>query len=169
MRSYREYLFPILGFIILSLGLFVACGKPGYVSYENDKMGYAISYPLNWQVEFSEDQTVVYIKSPAGRGSVKIDVAGPISAKAAANYFLASIAEGTPGKTVTQFENKPMQDFWDWYLSYDWEAEYGLYHGEAYFKQTEKHLYKLDTAADKTSYENYDFNAIISTFKLLGR
>jgi hypothetical protein len=169
VRYYRKYWFPILGLIILSLGLFVACGKPGYIVYKNDKMGYAISYPYNWQVEFSEDQTKVYMKSPAGRGTVMIRVAGPISAKVAAGYLIAEVAERTSSKEVTQFENKPMQDFWDWYLAYDWEAEYGMYHGEAYFKQTEKHIYMVDTGADKTSYENYHFDSIISTFKLLGK
>ena len=167
MRTCREYWFLVLGLIILSLSLLVACGKPGYIVYKNDTMGYAISYPYSWQVEFSEDQTVVYIKSPAGRGSVQIYVAPPMTGRDAANRWIMAL--GTTYNQFTLFKNEPRQDFWDWYLSYDWESEYGLYQGEAYFKQTDKHLYKVDTAADKTSYENYHFDAIISTFKLLGR
>jgi hypothetical protein len=80
------------------------------------------------------------------------------------------MAMGTAHNELTQFENEPRQDFWDWYLSYDYETEYyGTFHGEAYFKQTEKWLYKVDTAANKNEYEHYPFDTIISTFKLLGR
>ncbi len=167
MGSYRKYWFPILGLIILLLSASVACGKPGYVTYKNDDMGYAISYPYNWQVEVSEDGAKCFIASPTRRASVMIDVAAPMTARDAANRWIMAL--GTAWSEVTMFKNEPRQGLWDWYLSYDYEAEYGLYHGEAYFKQTEKRLYKVDTAADKNGYEHYPFDTIISTFKLLGR
>lgn len=167
MRSYRKCWVPFLGLIILLLSSSVACGKPGYATYKNGEMGYAISYPYNWQVEVSEDGTKCFIVSPTRRASVMIDVAAPMAARDAANRWIMAL--GTAHNELTQFENEPRQDFWDWYLSYDWEAEYGLYHGEAYFKQTEKRLYKVDTAAFKNEYEYHKFNSIISTFKLLGK
>jgi hypothetical protein len=67
---------------------------------------------------------------------------------------------------VTKLEDKPMQGSWDWYLSYDYEADFGMFHGEAYFKQTETQVYKLDMAGFKQEYSNYPFNTIISSFKL---
>jgi len=59
-----------------------------------------------------------------------------------------------------------MEGAWDWYLSYDYEAEYGTFHGEAYFKQTETYVYKLDTAEEKGGLKSYPFSTIISSFKL---
>ena len=73
---------------------------------------------------------------------------------------------GTNWSEIILLENKPMQGFWSWYLSYDYEAETGRFHGEAYFKSTADHLYKLDTAGDTDGYKNYPFSTIISSFKL---
>jgi hypothetical protein len=73
---------------------------------------------------------------------------------------------GTHWSEITQIENKPMEGFWNWYVSYDYEADTGPFHGEAYFKSTAGHLYRLDTAADSAGYNSYPFSAIISSFKL---
>ena len=164
MRSYKEYWFLILGLVVLMFSSLVACGMPGYTTYTNDKAGYTISHPLNWQVEVSEDGTKCLITSPTRRGSVMIDVVEGMTAREAAQRWLISI--GTTWGEVTKLEDKPMQGSWDWYLSYDYEADIGTFHGEAYFKQTETHVYKLDTAADKAGYESYPFSTIISSFKL---
>jgi hypothetical protein len=86
-----------------------------------------------------------------------------MTAQDAAKRWIMSL--GTQWSQITLLEDKPMEGSWDWYLSYDYEAQYGLYHGEAYFKQTEMNLYKLDTAALKGEYSNYPFNTIISSFK----
>jgi hypothetical protein len=59
-----------------------------------------------------------------------------------------------------------MEGLWNWYLSYDYEAATGRFHGEAYFKSTADHVYKLDTAGDAAGYKNYPFSTIISSFKL---
>lgn len=114
----------------------------------------------------SEDGTKCLIVSQARKASVMIDVARAIPSRVAADYFSMSISQGTVNKEVTMIENKPMEGSWDWYLSYDYEADFGIFHGEAYFKQTEEHLYKLDTAAIAEEYKNYPFSTIISSFRL---
>jgi len=164
MRNNRKYWFLLLGLIGLLIGSLVACGMPGYTVYTNDKAGYTISHPVNWQVEVSEDGTKCLITSPTRRGSVMIDVVEGMTAREAAQRWLISI--GTTWGEVIKLEDKPMQGSWDWYLSYDYEADFGTFHGEAYFKQTETHLYKLDTAGDKDGYSRYPFTTIISSFKL---
>ena len=164
MRNNRRYWFLLLGLIVLLISSLVACGKPGYTTYTNDKVGYSISYPLNWQVEVSEDGTTWEIKPPTRRASVMIYVAEPMTAQDAAKRWIMSL--GTYWSEITLLENKPMEGSWDWYLSYDYETDFGMFHGEAYFKQTEKHLYRLDTTGLKEEYSNYSFNTIISSFKL---
>ncbi|MCJ7791458.1 MAG: hypothetical protein MUP49_03460 [Dehalococcoidia bacterium] len=166
MRNNKKQWFLLFGLIILLLSSAVGCGQPGFTTYNNETEGYSISYPLNWKVEVSKDWTVYYISSPTRRASVKIVVVEGMTARAAANYLIMSITEGTPGKEVTLIEDKPMQGAWDWYLSYDYEAAIGPFHGEAYFKSTADHLYRLDTAGDAAGYKNYPFSTIISSFKL---
>jgi hypothetical protein len=164
VRNNRKYWFVFLGLIGLLISSLVACGKPGYTIYTNDKAGYTISYPLNWQVEVSEDGTKCLITSPTRKGSVMIDVVEGMTAREAAQRWLMSI--GTAWGEVAKLEDKPMQGSWDWYLSYDYDTDFGSFHGEAYFKQTATYLYKLDTAALKQEYSHYPFNTIISSFKL---
>jgi hypothetical protein len=164
VKSNKKIWFLLLGLIGLLIGSLVACGMPGYTTYTNDKAGYTISHPVNWQVEVSEDGTKCLITSPTRRGSVMIDVVEGMTAREAAQRWLISI--GTTWGEVIKLEDKPMQGSWDWYLSYDYEADFGTFHGEAYFKQTETHLYKLDTAGLKEEYSQYPFTTIISSFKL---
>ena len=164
MGNNKKYWFLLLGLISLLLSFFVACGKPGYIKYTDDKFGYTVSYPYTWQVEVSQDGTRFLVASQTRRASVMIDVAAPMTAQDAAKRWIMSL--GTQWSQITLLEDKPMEGSWDWYLSYDYEAQYGFYHGEAYFKQTEMNLYKLDTAALKGEYSSYPFNAIISSFKL---
>ena len=165
MRNNRRYWFLLLGLIVWLISSLVACGKPGYTTYTNDKVGYTISYPLNWQVEVSEDGTKCLITSPTRRGSVMIDVVEGMTAREAAQRWLISL--GTAWGEVTKLEDRPMEGFWDWYLSYEYETDYyETFRGEAYFKQTETHLYKLDTAGLKEEYSRYPFTTIISSFKL---
>jgi hypothetical protein len=151
----------LIGLLISSV---VACGTPGFTKYTNDKAGYTISHPLNWKVEVSEDGTRCLIASPSRQGSIMIDVVEGMTAREAAQRWLISI--GTTWGEVAKLEDKPMQDAWDWYLSYDYETSFGTFHGEAYFKQTETNVYKLDTAALKQQYSNYPFNTMLSSFKL---
>jgi hypothetical protein len=142
----------------------VACGKPGFTKYTNEEFGYTISYPINWQLEIAKDATRCFLTSPSRKASVMIDVVEGMTAREAANYWLISL--GTAWDEVTRFEDRPMQGFWDWYLSYEWDAYLGTYHGEAYFKQTKTHVYRLDTAGDVAGYKGYPFSTIISSFKL---
>jgi hypothetical protein len=161
----RKYWFLLLGLVGLLISSLVACGMPGFTTYTNDKAGYTIGYPVNWSAEVSEDGTVYYISSPTRRASVKIVVAEGMTAREAANYWLISL--GTAWGEVVKLEDKPMKGSWDWYLSYDYDTNFGTFHGEAYFKQTETHVYKLDTAGLKEEYSQYPFTTIISSFKLL--
>ena len=165
MRNNRKYWFLLLGPIVLLISSLVACGRPGYITYNNDKAGYSISHPLNWEVEVSEDGTKCLIISPTRRASVMIDVVEGMSAREAAQRWLMSL--GTAWGEVTKFEDKPMEGFWDWYLSYEYVTSYyETFRGEAYFKQADKYVYKLDTAGDKNGYDSYPFATMISTFKL---
>ena len=164
MRNNKRFWFLILGLAVLLFSPFVACGKTGYTTYTNEAGRYTINYPLNWQVEVSEDGTKCLITSPNRRGSIMIDVVEGMTAREAAQRWLISL--GTAWGEVTKLEDKPMQGSWDWYLSYDYEADFGMFHGEAYFKQTETQVYKLDMAGFKQEYSNYPFNTIISSFKL---
>ena len=160
----RKYWFLALGLIVLLISSLVAC-RTGYTTYTNDEVGYSISYPVNWKVEVSEDGTKCLIISPTRRASVMIDVVEDMTAREAANYWLISV--GTAWGEVTKLEDKPMEGFWDWYLSYEYVTSYyETFRGEAYFKQADKYVYKLDTAGDKNGYDSYPFATMISTFKL---
>ena len=160
----RKYWFLALGLIVLLISSLVAC-RTGYTTYTNDEVGYSISYPVNWKVEVSEDGTKCLIISPTRRASVMIDVVEDMTAREAANYWLISV--GTAWGEVTKLEDKPMEGFWDWYLSYEYETTYyETFRGEAYFKQVDKNVYKLDTAGDKDGYDSYPFATMLSTFKL---
>ena len=166
MKNKKRYYFILPCLFVLLLSLFVACGKPGYTTYTNDQFGYTISHPDNWNVEVSADGTKCLLASSTRRGSVMIDVADDMLPRVAANYLIMSISQGTPTKEVSLIEDKQMEGAWDWYLSYDYETDFGMFHGEAYFKLTDTHLYKLDTAASVAEYKNYPFSTIISSFKL---
>jgi hypothetical protein len=162
--SNRKYLFLVLGLFVLLLSSLIACGI-GYTTYTNDKAGYSISYPVNWKVQVSEDGTKCLIISPTRKASVMIDVVEGMTAREAANYWL--ISEGTAWGEVAKLEDRPMEGFWDWYLAYEYMANYDEpFHGEAYFKQVDNRVYKLDTAGDKDRYGSYPFARMISTFKL---
>lgn len=164
MRNNKKHWVLLFGLIILLLSSAVGCGQPGFTTYDNETEGYSISYPLNWKVEVSEDGTRCLITSPTRTGSIMIDVEAPMTAKDAATRWTMSL--GTHWSEITQLENKPMEGLWNWYLSYDYEADTGPFHGEAYFKSTADHVYKLDTAGDAAGYKNYPFSTIISSFKL---
>jgi hypothetical protein len=154
----------LLGLIVLLLSSAVGCGQPGFTTYNNDIEGYSISYPLSWGVEVSKDGTTFLITSPSRTASLMIYVADSMSTQDAAQRWLMSL--GTHWSEIAQIENKPMEGFWNWYVSYDYNADTGPFHGEAYFKSTADHLYRLDTAADSAGYKNYPFSTIISSFKL---
>jgi hypothetical protein len=154
----------LLGLIVLLLSSVVGCGQPGFTAYTNDLGGYSISYPLSWKGEVSKDGTTFLIASPTRVASVMIYVADSMPAQTAAQRWLMSL--GTHWSEIAQIENKPMEGFWNWYVSYDYNADTGPFHGEAYFKSTADHLYRLDTAADSAGYKNYPFSMIISSFKL---
>jgi hypothetical protein len=164
VRKNKNYWFLLLGLIVLLLSSAVGCGQPGFTTYTNDLGGYSISYPLSWGVEVSKDGTTLLITSPTRVASLMIYVANSMSAQTAAQYWIMSL--GTHWSEIAQIENKPMEGFWNWYVSYDYEADTGPFHGEAYFKSTADHLYRLDTAADSAGYKNYPFSTIISSFKL---
>lgn len=164
MRHNKRYWLLLVGLIGLLLSPFVACGQTGYIPYNNDEFGYTVSYPYTWTVEASADGTKCLITSPSRTGSVMIDVTEGLTAKEAANRWLISI--GTAWGAIVKLEDKPMEGAWDWYLAYDYEADYGTFHGEAYFKQAGNYVYKLDSAAEKDGYESYPFSTIISSFKL---
>ncbi len=166
MRNKRRYCFLLLGLFGLLLSLFVACGPTGYKTYTNDQFGYTISHPYSWTVEVSADGTKCLLASPTRTGSVMIDVAEAMLPRIAANYLIMSISQSTPGKAIQLIEDKQMEGAWDWYLSYDYETDFGMFHGEAYFKLTDTNLYKLDTAANVAEYKDYPFSTIISSFKL---
>ncbi|MBM4446949.1 MAG: hypothetical protein FJ023_06305 [Chloroflexi bacterium] len=166
MSKNKKIWFLLPGLIGLLLSSLVACGNLGYTTYTNEQFGYTISCPYTWYGEVSTDGTKCLISDPGRGASVMIDVAKAMPPKVAANFLIMSISEGTLGKEVTMIEDKPMQGSWDWYLSYDYEMTSGIFHGEAYFKQTEEHIYKLDTAALKEGYSRYPFSTIISSFKL---
>ena len=165
MKNNKKYLFLFLGLISLVLSLFGACVKTGFVTYTNDQFGYKILYPYTSKVEVSEDGAKCLIISRNKRASVMIDVTENLTAEEAAQRWLMSI--GSAWGEVVKLEDKPMEGFWDWYLSYDYETNLAeTFHGEAYFKQTDSHLYKLDTAALKQDYSDYPFNTMISSFRL---
>jgi len=165
VRNNKKYFLLLLGLVALLSSLLVACGKTGFVKYENDEFGYTISYPYSWKVEVFEDGTKCLIISPTRRASVMIDVVEGMTPREAANYWLISI--GTAWGEVTKLEDKPMEGFWDWYLSYEYTTSYyETFRGEAYFKQVGTNVYKLDTAGDKDGYAGYPFATMISTFKL---
>lgn len=166
MRNKKRYCLLLLGFLGLLFSFSVACAPPGYKTYDNEEFGYSVSYPMNWKAEVSADGTTFLLESPTRRGSVMIDVKEAMLPRVAANYWLMSISQGTINKEVTKFEDKPMKGVWDWYLSYDYETDFGMFHGEAYFKTTDTHTYRLDTLARVAEYKNYPFSTIISSFKL---
>ena len=163
MRNNRNWVvFFIL--ITLLLGSAVGCVQPGFTTYTNDEQGYSISYPMNWEEEISADSAIYIITSPSHFGSVRVDVIDPMPAQQVAQRWI--MAMGTGSEDFALLENKQMEGFWQWYVSYDYEAEMGRYKGEAYFKTTGDHTYKVDTAADLGGYTNYPFSTIVSSFKV---
>lgn len=165
MRNTKALLLLLPGFIILLLSQVIACGESHPTTYTNDDWGYAISYPNNWQVEMADGEKTFLVSSPYGLGSLRIDVIEAVPAETAATSWLMGI--GTTLGSVTLLDNRMMQGMWDWYLCYEYMTDYGEFHGEAFFKRTETHLYKLDTVGEKSKYDTYAFDSIISTFKLL--
>ena len=166
MRKRKRLLFPLIGYlIILSLSLVTGCGETHSTSYTNDQWGYTISYPNDWQVEVADAEKTFLVSSPYGWGSLRIDVIEACPAEIAAENWLMLI--GTKYGSVTLLDGRVMQGMWDYYLCYEYVTDYNEFHGEAFFKQTETHLYKLDTVGEMWKYDSYRFDPIISTFKLL--
>ena len=166
MRNSKESLFLLLGFIIILLSPAIACGEAHSTTYTNDDFGYAISYPNDWQVEVADGEKTFLVRPADDKsGSLRIDVIEARPAETAAQNWLMLI--GTTYGSVTLLDRRVMQGMWDYYLCYEYITGYGEFHGEAFFKQTETHLYKLDTVAENTKYDTYSFDSIISTFELL--
>jgi len=165
MRNTKELALLLVGFIILLLSTVTACGESHSTTYTNDDWGYAITYAKGWQVEVADAEKTFLVSSPYGWGSLRIDVIEACPAETAAENWLMLI--GTKYGSVTLLEGRVMQGMWDHYLCYEYVTDYGEFHGEAFFKQTETHLYKLDTVGETSKYDTYAFDAIISTFKLL--
>jgi hypothetical protein len=164
VKNHKKYCVLFFGVIVLLLGFAAGCGQQGFTPYNNDVEGYSVSYPLSWKSEVSKDGSTFLTASPSRTASVMVYVATPMAAQDAAQRWIMSL--GTHWGEITQLENKPIEGFWNWYVSYDYEADTGPFHGEAYFKSTSDHLYRLDTAAESTGYDSYPFPAIISSFKL---
>jgi hypothetical protein len=164
MKKSKKYWFLLAGFLVLISVAVIGCGQPGFTTYTSDVGGYSISYPINWQAETTKDSKVYVIMSPSHFASVRIDVIDAMAAQQAAQRWI--VAMGTGNQDFALLDNKPMEGSWDWYVSYDYDAGTGPFHGEAYFKSTADHVYKLDTAGDKTGYDSYPFPTIISSFKL---
>lgn len=164
LRNNKKHWVLLFGLIILLLSSAVGCGQPGYTTYKNDTVGYSISYPLNWKSEVTEDGTRFFVKSSTLFASVRIDVIDVMPAQQAAQRWV--MAMGTGSVDFALLEDKAMEGFWNWYVSYDYDVGTGPFHGEAYFKTTKDHVYKLDTAGDKDRYNTYPFPTIISSFKL---
>ncbi len=166
MRNSKELLFLLVGLIILLLSAVTACGETHSTTYTNENWGYAITYPKEWQVEVADGEKIFLVRPPYDiKGSLMIEVIGTYSAETAAANWLMGV--GTAHGSVTLLEGRVMQGMWDYYLCYEYVTDYGEFHGEAFFKQTETHLYKLDTVGEKSKYDTYAFDSIISTFKLL--
>jgi hypothetical protein len=164
MSNSKKYWFFLAGLLMLISGVAISCGQSGYTTYTNDVGGYSISYPINWQAEITQDSKIYVIKSPSHFASVRIDVIDAMSSQQAAQLWITAMGSGN--QDFALLDNKPMEGFWNWYVSYDYDAGTGPYHGEAYFKSTPEHVYKLDTAGDKAEYDSYPFPTIISSFKL---
>jgi hypothetical protein len=165
VRNNQRFWVLLLGLIVLLLSFVInSCGLGGYTTYKNEKAGYSISYPLSWSSQVSEDGKILFMQSKSRLASVRIDVFDVMTAQQAAQRWI--IAMGTGSLDFALLENKPMEGLWNWYLSYDYEASTGMFHGEAYFKTTAEHTYKLDTAGDMENYETYPFPKIVSSFKL---
>jgi hypothetical protein len=164
VQKNRNYWFLLSGLIVLMLSSGIGCVQPGFTTYTNEAEGYSINYPQNWGVEVSADGTTCLITSPTRIASVMIYVADSMAAQTAAQYWMMSL--GTHWAQITQIENRPMEGFWNWYVSYEYLSDNGLFHGEAYFKRTGDHLYRIDTAADSIGYKDFPFPYIISSFKL---
>ena len=165
MRNSKELLFLLVGLIILLLSAVTACGETHSTTYTNENWGYAITYPKGWQIEVADAEKTFLVSAPYDSGSLRIDVIEAVLAETAATSWLVGI--GTTLGSVTLLDNRMMQGMWDWYLCYEYMTDYGQFHGEAFFKRTETHLYKLDTVGEKLKYDSYRFDSIISTFKLL--
>ena len=154
----------IFGLIVLLLGSGIGCSKPTLTTYNNEAQGYSISYPVNWESEVTQDAKIFVIKSPSILASVRVDVIDPVPAQQAAQRWV--MAMGTGNAEFALLENKQMEGSWEWYVSYDYDAGTGPFHGEAYFKTTADHTYKVDTAGDMAGYKTYPFASIVSSFKL---
>ncbi len=165
MRNSKELLFLLAGLIILLLSALTACGETHSTTYTNENWGYAITYPNEWRVEVADAEKTFLVSAPYDSGSLRIDVIEAVPAETAASSWLVGI--GATLGSVTLLDNRMMQGMWDWYLCYEYVTNYGEFHGEAFFKRTETHLYKLDTVGEKLKYDSYRFDSIISTFKLL--
>ena len=164
--EYRKLMIFLGVTVILWAGMFSACTRQGFVDYTSEQWGYTIRYPYSWKLEISTDGKVCVGTAPSKKGSFRIDVIEGIPAQEAAQRWLMAI--GTAYKEVVMLENKPsVNKSWDWYLAYEYETEfYGTFHGEAFFRQLEGRVYKIDTLAEKSLYEKYPFPTIVSSFKL---
>ena len=165
MRNTKALLLLLPGFIILLLSQVIACGESHSTTYTNENWGYAITYPNEWRVEVANGEKTFLVSAPYDSGSLRIDVIEAYPAETAAENWLMLI--GTTYGSVTLLDGRVMQGMWDYYLCYEYMTDYNEFHGEAFFKQTETHLYKLDTVGEKSKYDTYAFDSIISTFKLL--
>lgn len=176
MRNSKNLLFLLLGFIAFPLSVAIACdgagttssSQPSFATYTNEDWGYAIGYPFYWQTKVVDSKETNLIPPAQYRGYVGIYVTDDttLAVSTAAQRWLMAIS--STWNNVSLLDERMMQGPWDWYLSYDYEADYGEeFHAETYFKKTATGLYKIDTVGEKWRYDSYPFNTIISTFQLL--
>lgn len=176
MRKFRKHIVLLLGLLILLLSMVISCSQAEttpisestLITYTNDDYGYTISYPSNWHVQVMSTNETDLLPPQPYRGFIGIYVVEnpELPVERMADGWL--IAMTTIRDDFVQLDSKRMQGLWDWYLAYDFMTEYGEeFHGETYFKQTDTHLYKIETAAETPRYDAYTFDKLIPTFKLL--
>jgi len=147
--------------------------SPSFTTYRDEKWGYTIGYPDDWFVETVAPEMISLHPafSHLSWGSIFVMVdesSGPASGMAQA--LVTELEQANP-TTFTLIDNGEAQGMWDWYVCYEYMAEYEyvtiVRRGEAYVKNTEQYMYVVNLDFEKENYDSYPLSQIVDTFTLL--
>jgi len=159
----------IIGLLLISL-ICTACGQNAVL--DNDKYGYSIEYPENWELELNAISTpdihADYIWAPRPyKGMVSITVYNNYSnliSEAASAVVDQCRADY---KDVIVIQNGKNCIDWDWCLTIDYQDPgSGYFRDFYYYKKKGNQLYEIQTTSSKDDYDALALDRLVATFRL---
>lgn len=175
MSILKAHLKILSAFVVMTIAatLSCACQDSSMVDFRNEKLGYALEYPMTWTMEINAVnergawsyniwapgrlQALVVISVYDGYGG---------TAKEAANAVLAECNHRY--EDVKVILNKETGGSWDWCLNLTYKDPHvGSLIDTCYYKKMGDRLYEIQTTGQANDYSALGLEDIVHSFRLI--